>query len=301
VIFGFGKKREEQEPEERPLVMFQGATNGREVDLARNARLAEAGLVPAKELVTDALLRRAHTLRVDPKGSASAITFTIDGINYPAGRLSKQESLAVTQMIKLLAGLEVKLRQKEQRGGIKAEFDETKYTLNVRTKPTNGGVERLTIHVRDLSQNLETPEDLGFSEHLRDRIRELSSRHCGLLLTCGPPLSGTTTLSYAVLRTVDSYIFNIYTIADTTGHTLKNITPFEVKPGDDLETSLGRCIRVDADIIFVNPIKSAEAAIRDASINALRDAGAFLAIGFPNQKELKPWLARELGAAETRP
>jgi len=48
-------------------------------------------------------------------------------------------------------------------------------------------------------------------------------------------------------------------------------------------------------------LESAEAAIRDASINALRDAGAFLAIGFSNQQELKPWLERELTAPEPAP
>lgn len=48
-------------------------------------------------------------------------------------------------------------------------------------------------------------------------------------------------------------------------------------------------------------LESAEAAMRDAAINALRDAGAFLAIGFPNQQELKPWLEREMAAREPAP
>jgi hypothetical protein len=48
-------------------------------------------------------------------------------------------------------------------------------------------------------------------------------------------------------------------------------------------------------------LETAEAAMRDAAINALRDAGAFLAIGFPNQQELRPWLERELTALDLRP
>lgn len=48
-------------------------------------------------------------------------------------------------------------------------------------------------------------------------------------------------------------------------------------------------------------LESAEAAMRDAAINALRDAGAFLAIGFSNQQELKPWLERELAALDPAP
>lgn len=47
-------------------------------------------------------------------------------------------------------------------------------------------------------------------------------------------------------------------------------------------------------------LETAEAAIRDAAVNALRDAGAFLAIGFPRQEELRPWLERQLAALDLR-
>lgn len=45
-------------------------------------------------------------------------------------------------------------------------------------------------------------------------------------------------------------------------------------------------------------LESSEAAVREAAINALRDAGAFLAIGFPEQQELRPWLDRQLAAVD---
>ncbi len=48
-------------------------------------------------------------------------------------------------------------------------------------------------------------------------------------------------------------------------------------------------------------LETAEAAMRDAAINALRDAGAFLAIGFPNQQELRPWLESQLTALDFTP
>lgn len=41
-------------------------------------------------------------------------------------------------------------------------------------------------------------------------------------------------------------------------------------------------------------LESSEAAMREAAVNALRDAGAFLAIGFPNQQEIQGWLSRQL-------
>lgn len=45
-------------------------------------------------------------------------------------------------------------------------------------------------------------------------------------------------------------------------------------------------------------LESAEAALREAAVNALRDAGAFLAIGFPRQQEIQRWLSQRLSDQE---
>ena len=134
MIFGFGKRTDESEDDEEEdieYVLFQGALNGREANLGANARLAQAGLIPSKEIVTDALLRRADLLRIEPKGDRALTQISIDGIAYPGSRLSKQQGHAVTQMMKLLSGLDVQVRGKPQSGGIRAELQGTKYELRV--------------------------------------------------------------------------------------------------------------------------------------------------------------------------
>ena len=101
---------------------------------------------------------------------------------------------------------------------------------------------------------------MGFPDVLKPKIRELSGQHRGLVLACGPPDSGTTTLAYCMLRSLDAYLFALYTIGDTSGHSLTNITAFDVNEGDDLATTLRRCIRVESHVIFLDPIRDAEAA-----------------------------------------
>ncbi len=262
MIFRFGRKRnEDEEPEEEEfeLVLFQGALNGAEIDLARHARLAEAGLIPAKELVTDALMRRAEAIRVEPRGQVAAVTLLIDGVAYSGGRLPRREALAITQIMKLLSGLDIRVRDKRQAGGLKAELQEKPYELRVESTPLKEGLERLTIFCRDLTQKLETPDDLGFSEELKGKIRELSSQRSGLLLACGPPRSGTTTTTFAILRGIDAYLYAIFSLrSDLEGRELANITPFQAEEGDSLEETLTRCIRAEADVIFVDPIRDAE-------------------------------------------
>lgn len=272
VVFGFGKKNKgkaqqvgdeenlAEEREEVDYVVFQGALDGREVNLAANARLAEAALVPTKELVTDAILRRAEAIRVDPKGDRAIVTLMIDGVPYSGGRMAKQQGHAITQMAKLLSGLDIKIRNKPQSGGIKAELEGKKYELRIKSAPAEGGVEKLQIAVRNLSKSLQTPDELGFSPEMKTKIREITSGKSGIILITGPPSSGTTTTAFAVLRTVDAYQYTIYTIADRMGRDLPNVVPFEVIPGDDPQTTLDRAVRQEADVIYLDPLRDKETA-----------------------------------------
>jgi type II secretory ATPase GspE/PulE/Tfp pilus assembly ATPase PilB-like protein len=254
VIFGFRKRDDDiEEEEEIELVLFQGALNGEKPNLKANARLVDAGLVPAKELVTDSLARRAETIRIEPKGERSAVTLLIDGVAYPGSRLSKQQGLAITQVMKLLSGLDIKERTKPQSGGLNAEFQELPYELYVDSTPVAGGRERLTIRAKNLKEKLDTPEELGFSDDLKAKIREMTADSTGLTLVCGPPRAGVTTTVYGVLRSLDAYLYAIFTIVPG-GRNLINITPFEGNPGDSLDETLKRIIRVDAQVVFVPPI-----------------------------------------------
>lgn len=261
MAFRFGGDDDyDDEDEQIELVLFQGALNGKTANMAANARLASAGLMPAKELITDALLRRAEQIRVEPKGERSIITFVVDGMPYAGGRMPKPRAQAITQIIKLLSGLDIKQRSKPQSGGIKAEFEEKKFELRVESKPIAPGAERLTISATDLSISLASPADLGMPDELRDKIRETAGEREGLIVVSGPPASGTTTTAYAVLRAVDAFIYHIFTISDPGSRELHNITEFAVHPDDDLDATLSRIIREEGDVVFINPIRNEDVA-----------------------------------------
>lgn len=259
----FGKKKQDfddyDEEEEIELILFQGAANGNPVDLKSNARLAEVGLIRAKEFVTDGLLRRAEQLRLEIRGERAGFQYTVDGENYPGGRMSRAEATAITQMLKLLAGLNIKERSVAQSGGIKSEFEGKKYLVKVMTTPGQVG-EKLIVRIRDLAVKLDKPDDIGFTQEQKDKVRELTQERGGILLAAGPPFSGTTTTAIGLLRSIDAYMYSIVSIGDTDGRELLNITDFELLPEDDLKKSIYRVIRTEADVLFVKPIKDAEAA-----------------------------------------
>lgn len=250
---------DEDDDFEQETVLFQGALNGQDANLKANAKLARAGLVPSKQLISNALERRAETILLEPKGQHSLVRFVIDGVAYPGARLPRQRGLAITQMVKLLAGLDIQQRKKPQAGGIKAEMTEVPYELHVESIPVGEGAERLMIRVKNLKKDYETPDGAGLPKELRTRIREITMDKQGLIAVCGPPRSGTTSTTYAVLRSIDAYMLSIFSIADMGTRDVFHVTKFEPNPDEPYEETLIRLERVETDVLFIDPISNAEA------------------------------------------
>ena len=241
-------------------VLFQGALSGEETDLGAHAKLVRVGLPRAKDLVSDALQRRAEKLRLEPKGSAAQVALYVDGQAFSGGRMSAKEAMAITQMLKVLAAMDPRERTAPQSGGIKAEYVETDYEIFVETTPTRGG-ERLVLKLVNQLARVDTPSEAGFTEELKELIREESATKNGVLLISGPPESGVSTAAIATLRSIDAYLFNIFNVADLGGREIIHVTNFEGEEGDGLEQKLARVIRKEADVCFVDPITEQTAPI----------------------------------------
>ncbi len=266
MIFGFGKggrdydndDDDDDEDDDLDFILFKGALNGNNPDLAENGRLVQAGLLPAKKVISEALARRADTIRIEPKGKVAAISYLVDGIPFPAAKMPPKAANAIIQMLKLLAGLDITNKTSKQGGAINAEFDDVKHEVRIDSTPVKGGGERLLVRVQNLKEKLETPTDLGFSEELRTKIGEIGASKSGLMLAAGPPMSGVTTVSIAMVRGIDAYLISIASLAELNGRDLPHVKEFEWNEGDDLETTIRRTKRSDIDVVYVDPLLKAE-------------------------------------------
>lgn len=263
-LFGGGKSKEpEEEEDDIEPITFKGAVNGVEPDVKANARLLSAGLGPAKDLVTDAVHDGADSFKLEPKGPQAVATFYHDGIPQPGQRMPKAEGLAITQTLKLLAGLDIKVRNKPQSGGIKAEWEKKKYQLWISIAPVQDG-EQMMVRCNDEAVKLNTPADLQMGEAMRQQIRDFGTG-TGVLLVCGPRGSGTTTTMFAALRGVDPYLYSVYTMGDAQGRNLEkdNVTRYK-SPNPDVEEDIGtvfdRLRRMEANVLHIDPIKDAATA-----------------------------------------
>ena len=262
MIFGRGRydddDDEDEDEEDIDFVLFQGALNGNNPDLGAHGKLVQAGLLPAKRLISEALSRRSEMIRIDFKGKAAASTMFVDGVPYSPSRMPPNMALAITQILKLLAGLDIRVKDKPQQGGIKAEYDGTPYEIRINTQPVKGGPERLIIRAYDSRVKLDTPKDLGFSESLVDKIRDVSSSSEGMIVVSGPPFSGVTTSMIATVRATDAYMYSIYCLTSLEGRDVPHVRMFPPNPGDDLERTMTRAKREDADVMVVDPLDNVQ-------------------------------------------
>ena len=253
----------EDEEDEVELVLFQGALNGVDANLKENQRLVQAGLVPAKELVTDALEQRAETVIVEPKAGRIGVRFMVDGMPYPGKPLHPKRGVAIAQMLKLLAGQDITNRTSAQSGAIKAEFLEHPYMVFVDSTPIPGskGAEKIRLRIEDLKLDLSKPAHLGFTDHLKNWIREFtSSKEGGVLLVCGPPQSGTSVTTFVTIHTIDAYLYSIFSMADVGAKDLNNVTHVDQGEDDSLEKTFEQILRKEADVLFHAPLQDAETA-----------------------------------------
>ncbi len=301
MIFKFGKKGKKAsqgqgDDVEVELIRFQT-----EFDVKANEKLVRAAFEPLKELLTDGLTRRAETIRVDPKGDRATIGFLVDGIPVPAGRIPRQRAHAMTQMTKVLAGMDAAERTQPQAGEINASLSDDEYELQVHTQPVAGGLERLTVHFRNLDERLDKPEDIGMTVEMKTTIRELNGNSQGVFLVCGPSRSGVTTTLYASVRGLDAYLRDIQTICFTEDRELVNITKFEANAEDDFEETLRRCVRVEPDVILLDPVLDADVAkvllgFQDSVAFMTEIAAADAAVGLLKWSE---WIGDPSLAAES--
>ncbi|MCA9047448.1 MAG: Flp pilus assembly complex ATPase component TadA [Planctomycetaceae bacterium] len=245
---------EDEELEDVEQVLFQGPMFGREANLKQNPRLVKAALVPTKRMISDALSRRSHTILLEPGRGQMVLRFVVDGIPYPAGAMPPQRGIAMVQMVKLLAGLNPEDRAAAQTGGINATYEDIKYELRVDTVPGQGGAERLRIRVSNPKVTYLKPSAAGMPTTLAEKIRGFTEDSKGLIIACGPPESGVTSLSICCVHCVDPYMYSVFNMADTGGGELTNVTDFEPQEGHDLEMSFDRIKRREADVIYMGQL-----------------------------------------------
>ena len=246
-----------------PPISFVGKSTGKTKEDPDRVRQAEESrsFVAAKELVYDAVLRRATDIHLEPTADQLSVRYRIDGILHAAEPFDRPTGDAVINVFKVLSAMDISEKRKPQDGSFGAKMQGRELDFRVASSGSKAG-EKLVMRILDHSAAVTKLEELGMRPKLIDQVRALVTQPHGLFLCCGPTGSGKSTSVYASLREIDRFQRNIITVEDPIEYHLDNITQMEVntKSGQTFATSLRSILRQDPDIIMIGEIRDQETA-----------------------------------------
>ncbi len=244
-----------------PPIVFIGKSQGK----LDNDRVAKAEDSPyymgAKELVYDAVLRRATDIHLEPTEEQLSVRYRIDGILHAAEPFDRQTGTAVVNIFKVLSAMDISEKRKPQDGSFGAKLEGREIDFRVATSGSKAG-EKLVMRILDNASTVAKIDEIGVRPKMATEIRSLVTQPHGMFLCCGPTGSGKSTTLYACLREIDRFQRNIITVEDPIEYHIDNITQIEIntKAGQTFATSLRSILRQDPDVIMIGEIRDQETA-----------------------------------------
>jgi type IV pilus assembly protein PilB len=210
-------------------------------------------------IMIQAIRDRASDIHFEPDEKSLRVRLRIDGFLYEFLNLPKPIHPSLTSRIKVLAEMDIAETRLPQDGNFNVKMENRSFEIRVSTFPTIYG-ENVVLRLLDQTSTLIKLEDLGFSEEMLLRFKQLVQRPNGIILVTGPTGSGKTTTLYASLNMMNSMEKNIITIEDPVEYRLALIrqTQVNLKAGITFATGLRSILRQDPDVVMVGEIRDLE-------------------------------------------
>lgn len=258
-----GMSKETRDAALGPPIRFVGKSiSGRGEDESRSRQAEKSkGYLAAKELVYDAIMRRATDIHLEPKPDETAVRYRIDGVMYPAEPFDRGMGDSINNIFKVLSAMDITEKRRSQDGSFRAQLENRMIDFRVASQGTRDG-EKMSIRILDQANSVSTLAGLGLRKQMQDQIREIINLPNGLMLTCGPTGAGKSTTLYAALNELDAFQQNIITVEDPIEYKMPNVTQIEIntKAGQTFGGSLRSILRQDPDVVLIGEIRDEETA-----------------------------------------
>jgi general secretion pathway protein E len=245
-----------------PDIQFVGRTQTGRVDASRTKQVENSkGFMAGKELVYDALIRRATDIHLEPREDVMNVRMRIDGVMYPVEPFDRPLGEAVLNIFKVLGAMDITEKRRSLDGSFRALTEGREIDFRVATQGVRGG-EKMSLRILDQTGSASSMAELGFRKALEEKLLRIVHQPHGLLVVCGPTGAGKSTTLYAALRSIDALQNNIITIEDPVEYQMENITQIEVntKADQTFGSALRSILRQDPDVIMVGEIRDGETA-----------------------------------------
>jgi|CXWL01.1.fsa_nt_gi type II secretory ATPase GspE/PulE/Tfp pilus assembly ATPase PilB-like protein len=235
-----------------------------------------------QDFLYEILWRRVSDLDMTPGKEEYRVVYRIDGVagERPDG-IPVANGERIVQYLKKLAGLKVDEIRRPQTGRIQAGLlnapGEPGFT-EVKTSGSTAG-ERLMLHVQS-GPALMRVGDIGLAAQREEIVKGFLGKKTGLVLISSAARHGLTTTQYAILRSHDAYMNNIYALERRKMVDLDNVTQ-TVYEGANSDVNFARMLqtilRREPDIVLVDNCEDRETA-RIASRAGAEDRKIYMGI-----------------------
>tara|TARA_R110002095_G_scaffold179193_3_gene156572 strand:+ start:31251 stop:33026 length:1776 start_codon:yes stop_codon:yes gene_type:complete len=246
-----------------PDIRFIGkSSTGRGDDPSSSRRVENSrGFLAAKELVYDAVMRRATDVHLEPKEDEVGVRLRIDGVMYPTEGFDRSIGDAVLNILKVLGAMDITEKRRPQDGSFRAIMPDREIDFRLASQGTRHG-EKMSLRILDQTNSIASLSELGIRKQLVDKLCSIVKQPHGLFLCCGPTGAGKSTTLFAALHEIDPYQRNIITVEDPVEYRIDNVSQIEInqKAGQTFAESLRSILRQDPDVVMIGEIRDAETA-----------------------------------------
>jgi MSHA biogenesis protein MshE len=212
-------------------------------------------------LFESAVRMGASDVHIEPQEDGLQIRVRMDGVLQIQMLADNLSGGALTQRLKLMAGLDISEKRLPQDGSFRVRLNEDTIDVRLSTLPTIYG-QSVVMRLLNQDSGIRGLDDLGMPDAMLKRFRYVLSRNLGLVLVTGPTGSGKSTTLHAALLEINNIGLKIVSVEDPVEYRVAGITQVEVNEKIDLTfaRALRSILRQDPDIILVGEIRDDETA-----------------------------------------
>ena len=199
---------------------------------------------------------RASDIHIEPFEESLRVRYRIDGqLQELHQLLPLRVAEALTARIKILARMDTTAAFVPLDGAIR--FDNVE--MRVASMPSHGA-ESLTIRLLDISAELHSLSELGFTADNEKLFRQMINSASGMIILTGPMNSGKSTTLYAALRELNQPSRSIMTLEDPIEQHVEGISQVQVneKTGLTFAAGLRAMLRMDCNVLMVGEARDSE-------------------------------------------
>jgi type II secretory ATPase GspE/PulE/Tfp pilus assembly ATPase PilB-like protein len=204
----------------------------------------------AQALLNEIVWRRASEADLSPAGRGTRLLLVIDGVGVERPGPAPEDAEAALQFLKEQAGLSVEERRKPQQGRLAVDREGRHVDLVLTTAGSTTG-QRAQFRIEQEAVRTRLDE-LGMSDGMLDRVRELLNRPNGLIIASGRPKNGVTSTLYSMLREHDAFMQLLVTLEREPEVDLENITQNKYDDPSKQATALSSVLRRDPNVILID-------------------------------------------------